>query len=498
MFIKTTEDELYLQIKELENDIKILYILGNLGPQRFTELEQFSDLSKSTVSKYLKLHLNKHLIKKDTYIDPVNNINEQRYFITERGIEILNESVSKIEDRRITFSDEINANLIKLEEMINFYKRINVDDSIIHQIITLISKIGSKFFEIDQDENLYLTLFYIINYNSILTQKYKMQKRQFCQLYGIKELYLDFYIDKVMSSGLGFYMFVRGDDVFFFHEQDILGSITLRLIKDKLIEQLIDVNLDPKGKIYDLDKMAEEIAEHIKKMDLIWFGIQEQFEMLIEKLLIKTALEMGFSKKYLTDLALPSGKISKSEEGASSLINIIEGSDRYEDYNVVSIPVTKEVKLDDYLGPLKGFCPNCGSIILKQDTSNRCSRCEYEFKSNELLGASAIAAAKETGMRYKQEKLQEDQLTTCPNPNCEAMIRIDWNEDRCPYCASRIRMSDGKNYTLISIKCPNPDCDVLVNPGSEECPKCKTELYQINEIIETSEPPEKTLNESEN
>ena len=106
-----------------------------------------------------------------------------------------------------------------------------------------------------------------------------------------------------------------------------------------------------------IDNIAEKIADTLIKMDLIWeaneskkiIGIREPFEMLIEKILIKTALEMGLSKTFLMDIVLQSEKILKSEEGLKSLKNVIEGSDRYEDLNLVSLSEFKKLDLDEIL-----------------------------------------------------------------------------------------------------------------------------------------------------
>jgi hypothetical protein len=281
----------------------------------------------------------------------------------------------------------------------------------------------------------------MINYNSILTPDYKINKKQFCEFYDIKELYIDYYVDKIMSNRLGFYMFIRDNDFFFFHEEDLLGTTTLRLIKDHLLEEMIYLNVIGRKSFYDLDKMAEEITIQLKDMGLIWFGIQEQFEMLIEKLIIKTALDIGIPKELLTDMVIQSERLLKTEEGTASLLNIIEGSEKYEDLNIVSIRAAKEVKLDDLLGPLQGFCPNCGKIILEGDTSKSCSQCELKFNPKDLL--KSIDEAKEAGLRFKQEKLQEDQLMTCPNPDCEAMIGVGWEE--CPLCHTIIEINNKKS-----------------------------------------------------
>ena len=413
-----------------DNNSRILYLLRNLGPQRFTNLVEYSGLSRSTVSKYLKFHMKHNNIDKNFFQNESKNTQEQCYFITELGIEKLNEEPSKIKE--LYYFNELNRSISKLTDLIDFYKKIGIEESLIFQILKIILNIGENFFLIEQNPDLYLTLFYMF-FNSVLTQDYKFELKAFCSHYNIKSVKIEFYVDKLMSSNLGFFMFARGDDMFFFHEEDILGTITLRLIKDRLLEELIHINRRGYKKIYDLDNIAEEISEKLLEMDLIWDRIKLPFEMLIEKIIIKTAKDMGISKIFLKDLAIQSEKLSKSQEGINSLIKIIEGSKNYEDLNIISIPKTKEVNLDDILGPIQGFCPNCGKIILEQDLSNRCSKCEENFKPEVLL--KSIDSAKKISIQYKE--LVKEKLFKCPNPECIYYVKSTW--DICPECLTTIK-----------------------------------------------------------
>ncbi|MGV9173964.1 MAG: ArsR family transcriptional regulator, partial [Promethearchaeia archaeon] len=379
--------------EDMENDMKILYIIRNLGPQRFTDLVENCDMSKSTVSKYLKLHLERNNIEKKLYSDEQTDGEEVRYFIMERGVELLNQDTTQEQQTDTLYINQVNETLTKLQNLIKFYKEIGVEESMIFEIVKLIINIGDKFFTLNQCRELYLALFYIINYNSILTPDYKLYIDQFCEVYDVKKLHIEYYIDKIMSADLGFFMFIRGKDVFFFHEQDILGTATGRLIKDRLIKEIIHINIIGYRKIYDFDEMAKEIADQLQEMGLIWFGIREEFIMLIERLIIKTAIEMGISKTFLMDIVVQSEKLSKTKKDINALVNIIEGSDKYEHLNLVDVTTPEEdedefadeMKLDEILERGQGFCPNCGKIILKQDFSNRCSKCGYEFKQKELL-----------------------------------------------------------------------------------------------------------------
>ena len=54
----------------------------------------------------------------------------------------------------------IADNVRKLEDLIDFYKEINVEAPFIIHIVRIISKIGDNFFDLQQDRDLYLSLFY--------------------------------------------------------------------------------------------------------------------------------------------------------------------------------------------------------------------------------------------------------------------------------------------------------------------------------------------------
>ncbi|MFX1410585.1 MAG: hypothetical protein ACFFA6_09545 [Promethearchaeota archaeon] len=423
---KDLENKVLNLAKEMDYDQRVLFILKNLGPKRFTDLEYYCDISRSTLSKYLKLLLERYYIEKKIFDD-----NKPRYFITERGTEKIQEESFSLEEN-LLYIDRLNENISKLTSLISFYREIGVADLIISQIVQKISKIGIKFYDIEQNDELYLAMFYIF-LNSVLTRDYKFEINEFCKHYGVKKLRIEFYVDKIMSNKLGFYMFVRGEDIFFFHEEDILGITALRLIKDRLIDEIIQKNLSNDKELLDLDRAAAEIVDKLIKMDLIWDRIIEPFEILIEKMLIKIAIEMGIPKPTLMDIALQSEKIAKSKGGISSLINIIEGSDRYEDLNLVSISEYKEIDVDEVLEKIRGFCPECGKTILRTDLSNICSRCDNKFQDDSLL--TKIDEANEKSMRYKKESLKLEVLIECPN--CNYSVKPYW--DVCPHCSTPIR-----------------------------------------------------------
>ena len=432
------KEKVLSEIKKIDqNELRILYLLRNLGPLRFTNIIEYSSLSRSTVSKYIKFHISKNNVEKRIYRNPSKNIQEQRYFITDLGTEKLGEENIGY-DESIYFS-EISDLISNLSELKNFYKEISVAESIITDITRNIINMGENYFFIEQNSDLYLTLFYIYN-NSVLTRDFKFEITEFCKHYNVKKLRIDFYVDRLMSSDLGLYMFSRGEDRFFFHREDVLGVSTIRLIKDNLINEIVELNIAEEKMIsdLDLDKKAEDIVENLLEMELIWdvnetqkiSGIKEPFEMLVEKMIIKNALEMGIPKTSLMDIALQSKKLLKAEGGKNSLYNIINSSERYEDLNLVSISESEETELLQSLKLLCGFCPKCGKTVLKNDLSNVCVRCGLNFENKELL--SDIEAASELSVAYKIASLEEEKEIECPNPNCNYYVKANWIE--CPEC----------------------------------------------------------------
>jgi hypothetical protein len=382
-----------------------------------------AEMSKSSLSKYIKLHLQKNNIEK--------KIHEKapHYFITEKGIEYLNKETT-LSKKSSIFKNEINDVVLKASDLIEYYRKIGVEESIIFKILGIISKIGDEFFKLNQTPELFLTIFYIFM-NSVLTKDYKFEINEFSRYYNVKKLHIDFYVDRIMSKKFGFFMFTRDSDVFFFHEEDILGSTTFKLIKEQLVEEIIHIDLKGYRDYYDLDKIAEKIADQLLQMDLIWDRILEPFEMLIEKLFIKTAIEMGISKPLLMDMVVQSEKLSKSEQGINSLVNIIEGSESYEDLNIVSISKPQEGSVEALLDKIEGFCPNCGKAI-KNNIKKVCQRCGQHYES--LL--KRIDKANEISLKYKKRMLKQEELISCPNPECEAKVSPDWDE--CPVCHSKL------------------------------------------------------------
>ncbi|TET04863.1 MAG: ArsR family transcriptional regulator, partial [Candidatus Atribacteria bacterium] len=435
------KEKVLSEIKKIDqNDLRILYLLRNLGPLRFTNIIEYSGLSRSTVSKYIKFHLSKNKIEKKIYRNPSKNIQEQRYFITDLGTEKLGEDYISY-DESIYYS-EIHDLISNLSELKNFYKEISVADSIITDITRNIINMGENYFFIEQNRDLYLTLFYIYN-NSVLTRDFKFEITEFCKHYNVKKLRIDFYVDRLLSGDLGLYMFSRGEDKFFFHREDVLGVTTIRLIKDNLINEIIELNIAKEKMIsdLDLDNLAEDITKKLLEMELIWdmnedqeiSGIKEPFEMLVEKMIIKYALEMGIPKASLMDIALQSKKLLKAEGGKNTLYNIINDSERYEDLNLVSISESKETELFQSLKLLRGFCPKCGKTVLKNDLSNICARCGRKFENKELLKikeASDIEAVSDLSVAYRIASLEEEKEIECPNPNCNYQIKLNW--DVCP------------------------------------------------------------------
>ncbi|MBY8986004.1 MAG: winged helix-turn-helix transcriptional regulator [Candidatus Lokiarchaeota archaeon] len=310
---KKLKNELLIKSSNIEdNRRRILFILRNLGPQRFTNLIKYSNLSRSTVSKYLNIHRKNKNIEQRIFTEKQTNKQYRGYVITERGIEKLGEEPLKLKDE-LFIVNELKENVRKLEDLIDFYKEINVEAPFIIHIVRIISKIGDNFFELQQDRDLYLSLFYIF-YNSILGQGafakkywhfdesssqkfvgYKLNLDQFCEIFDVSREAINYLAKyKLLKSDFGFYLIQRENTDFFFHEEDLLGTTTLRLIRDKLIDEIINLQEGIYEEVYDLDTVAKDITNQLKEMGLIWDAIQEQFQLLVLTQVIKNAILMGF------------------------------------------------------------------------------------------------------------------------------------------------------------------------------------------------------------
>jgi hypothetical protein len=182
-----------------------------------------------------------------------------------------------------------------------------------------------------------MSIFYIF-YNSILGQGtfakkywrfdipttqdfkgYKLNLEQFCEIFAVDREAIKYLARiKLIKSNFGFYLIKRADSDFFFHEEDLLGTTTFRLIKDRLIDEIINLQEGISDRIYDLDVMSEEITLELKEMGLIWNEITQHFQLLVLNLIIKNAIEMGFlniERDKLMEGLTQSRKLEISKEG---------------------------------------------------------------------------------------------------------------------------------------------------------------------------------------
>ena len=341
-----------------DNSRRILFILRNLGPQRFTNIIKYSNLSRSTVSKYLNIHRKNSNVEQRIFTDKQTNKQYQGYVITEKGIEKLGEEPLKLKDE-LYLVHELKENVRKLEDLIDFYKAISVEARFIIHIVRIVSKIGDNFFDLHQDRDLYLSLFYIF-YNSILGQGaiakkywrfddssskkfvgYKLNIDQFCEVYNVAREAINYLARfKLIKSDFGFYLVKRKANDFYFHEEDLLGTTTLRLIKDKLMDEIINFQEGIYEMKNNLDVVAVEVTNQLKEMGLIWDAIEEQFQLLVLNLIITNAIEMGFldieREKFMEGVS-QSKKLSKSNEGKILKEIILGGLKKEVNLNILSL-----------------------------------------------------------------------------------------------------------------------------------------------------------------
>ena len=150
---------------------------------------------------------------------------------------------------------------------------------------------------------------------------------------------------KLIKSKFGFYLIKRADSDFFFHEEDLLGTTTFRLIKDRLIDEIINLQEGISDQIYDLDVMSEEITVELKEMGLIWDAIQSQFQILVLNQIIKNAIEMGFldiEREKLMEGIAQSKKLLMSKEGRMLKESIYNGTINDLNLNILTLTLNQE------------------------------------------------------------------------------------------------------------------------------------------------------------
>lgn len=344
---KKLKNELLLKASSIEdNSRRILFILSYLGPQRFTQLIKYSNLSRSTVSNHLKSHREKGNVELKLIPDKKTNKMYRHYIITENGVEKLGETPLKLKDE-VYIINEFKGNVKRLDNLIRFYKEIGLHNRFIIQIVRIVSKIGENFFKLQHDRDLCMSLFYIF-YNSILGQGkfaktywhftlatsqafsgYKLDLDHFCEAFQVPREAINYLAKhKLITNEFGFYLIKRGKSDFFFHEEDLLGTTTLRLIRDKLIDEIIHIQEGIYEKTYNLDVLAKEITNQLKEMGLIWKAIQSQFQLLVLNLIIKNAIEIGFldlEREILMEGVAQSEMLILSNEGKQLKEAILSG-----------------------------------------------------------------------------------------------------------------------------------------------------------------------------
>jgi len=176
------------------------------------------------------------------------------------------------------------------------------------------------------------------------TQKfagYKIDLDQFCIIHKVSREAINYLARvKLIKNEFGFYLIKREQNDFFFHEEDLLGTTTIRLIKDKLIDEIINLQEGIYDMTYDLDIMAEEITNHLKEMGLIWDAIKSLFQLLVLNLIVKNAIEIGFleiEREKLMEGVAQSQKLFLSEEGKKLKETILNGGKIEVNLNILTL-----------------------------------------------------------------------------------------------------------------------------------------------------------------
>ncbi len=332
-----------------KNATEVLRILqASDSPVTFTDIARKCILSKATVSKYLHQLVELQIVKK------VHDKNSKRW-------------------KYQTTQKAHSLNLVPKQQaqnrMIEFLYSVNVPDTIIWQLTSLISYNLNAFLELPQTNDCYLAFFYV--YYNLLTGNLFLRRDRFCEFCRIKRISLDYHLDKILSNKLGFYHIEYMGADFFFHKTDEIGTnlsqITEDLLSQYILKQTYLASQQNAARSWEplpLEDIVKSIKSQLKEKNLIKGRIVAPFETFILKYVVKKAVDRGIPNDALPE--------SKPEE-------IFFAPEHIED--------------------IVGYCPTCGNWIFQGVL--KCSRCKLEIKEKDLL--FNIIQAQELSRKYMGE-----------------------------------------------------------------------------------------------
>ena len=197
-------------------------------------------------------------------------------------------------------------------------------------------------------------------------------------------------LDSIVHGNYGINYFVFKYESYYFHEKDAVGSFLNRRINDALTEEYINSKIFEMKESNPLVEIAEEIADEMETLHLIWLEIKIKFKDVVLEKLIKEAVEF---------------KVRTRQSDVSN------------------------VNLDE----IKGFCPVCGKRIMID--FDECEFCKTSMKDRKLV--FDIKEAKRIAGGYKAESYLEQQINSAIYTYCKCgnLIARSWNI--CPRCKEK-------------------------------------------------------------
>lgn len=249
-------------------------------------------------------------------------------------------------------------------------------------------------------------------------------------------------IQYILDENFGVNSFTIGNQVFYFHDKDIVGSILSELIDNAINKQIIQKRIFGLSGITSLSDLSNEITTTmaINRFIPADENFKYTFNNLVLNRLFKRAVDLGLSdsismgiydemfksdsmelyKKIYTDQSLPKTLISEME-WINQLYNSIKGK-------------RAMFKASD-VSEIKGFCANCGHPILIE--TEKCEFCGKNLDIKKLI--YDIKIAKQKLKEYKSTLYLDLETNTFEFKKCEncgSIVGRTW--ERCPACKNTL------------------------------------------------------------
>ncbi len=392
--------------------LQIIYSSG--GTVGFTTIWEASKRSKSTIAKYLADCERNGLVERSK----VEGQGKDKYHLTSSGEARLQEGtpvVDSTKGNQTTPGSDNNKKGIRVlpgvQPLVNFYKRIFVEDGLIWRIALLYSRFGEKVAQlapVGGNPELYWTLFYIFVNSTENSDKLAINLREFCVQYGLKQLSLEYYLDKILSLDVGLHRVKRGVVDCFFLDVDEVGTLIKQLADDKLdqflfrreMTQVIKAIGDKGEEKLPLHEYTGSIIGKLRAQNLISESWRESFTAEVRAYIVRRALERGLP----ADLLPP--KVTPDVE-------------------------TYLAHVED----MRGFCAVCGNWI--QRGMRECPRCQAPIDSEDAL-VTDFLVVRDLNRKYKEKQALE--AHNCPQ--CGTRLPPGGETEKCPNCGTVISLDN--------------------------------------------------------